>query len=132
MLSEVFSEYAHMSYHHMTDKLLPDMPAAELIETIVRSAYSYALEHREAFSFVEQCSSNPLLQECVCQTDCCPELLNTIHIYQRQGLIRNCSDRNLVAMLFAPVKYLALDNRNRSDDEKGLKELIELIQNALL
>ncbi|MBR3265978.1 MAG: TetR/AcrR family transcriptional regulator [Erysipelotrichaceae bacterium] len=132
MLSAVFSEYAHQSYFHMTDKLIPDMSAEDLIETIVRSAYNYALDHEEAFSFVEQCSSNPALQECVTQTDCCPELLRTIHAYQERGLIRSCSDQNMVAVLFAPIKFFAFNHRNYPDRQEGLDELIELLQNALI
>ncbi|MBR4455917.1 MAG: TetR/AcrR family transcriptional regulator [Solobacterium sp.] len=132
MLAEVFSEYAFSTYHYLTERIYREMSGAQLIDTLIRSTYAYASEHEEIFSFVEQCSCCPTLQESVCHTECSFDLLDLIHDYQKRGIFRTCSDENLTAVLFAPVRYIAKNRRSSPDPEGQLNELIRMMQIMLL
>ncbi|MBR2793019.1 MAG: TetR/AcrR family transcriptional regulator [Solobacterium sp.] len=132
MLAEVFSEYAHSSYRYLSRYLCSDMSGEDLIETLIRSTYGYACEHEEIFSFVEQCSCCPTIQESVFAGDCCMDIFDLIHAYQRKGVIRKYSDQNITAVLFAPVKYMAMNRSHYPDPEESLEELIAMMQRLLL
>ena len=127
MLSEVFREYAHRSYRSLLDGVRPDMGGAELIDTLIRGYFAYSTENEEAFSFVEQCSRCPSLAEQATETECCHEVFELLHDYQSRGAIRMCSDTNLAAVLFAPVRFLAM----QSDCGDKLDELIAMLQTLL-
>ena len=53
MISEVFREYSHKSYHYLLRQIRPEMSGADLIDTIVRSSYRYFVENEEIFSFLQ-------------------------------------------------------------------------------
>jgi len=133
LLSAAFREYSHLSYQYLTRRIRPEMDGAELIEAIVRGYYAYTVEHEEAFSFVEQCSRCPGLADTVSEKDCCCGILDLIHRYQARGELRHCSDMNLAAILFAPVRFLA-QNRKAAGPEIGarLSELVRMLQHLLL
>lgn len=132
MLSEVFNEYAQKCYSYLNTRIYPQMSGTDLIETIVRGTYMYALENEEIFSFVEQCYSCPTLQETISQGDCRRDVFDLIHDYQRRGIIRHYSDPNLSAVLFAPVKFMAMNKQIFPDPENELNELIGMLQDLLL
>ncbi len=133
MLAEVFSEYARQPYQYILRCLRPGMSGSELIETMVRGCYDFSTEHEEIFSFVEQCSRCPTLSARVCEKDCSGELLNMIHAYQESGVMKRCSDWNTAAILFAPVRWLAMNREMaHSDSESLLDELVRMIQETLL
>lgn len=133
MLAEVFREYAHQPYQYILECIRPEMTGRELIETMIRSCYTFSMEHEEVFSFVEQCSRCPTLSRQVCEKDCSGELLRMIHSYQEAGVLKRCSDWNMAAVLFSPVRWL-VTNRGmiQSDPETLLDELIMMIQEMLL
>lgn len=112
MLAEVFREYSRKSYQYLMRSIAPEMGGAELIDAIVRSYFDYTVEHEEAFSFVEQCSRCPTLSEGVSESDCCREIFDVIHEYQARGVIRNYSDPSIAAVLFSPIKFLAMNRGN--------------------
>jgi len=131
MLSEVFREYSRNSYRYLMKQVHPEMSGEQLIRAIVKGAYAYALENEEIFSFVEQCSRNPALQECVCESDCCLDIFELLHRYQEHGIMRRYSDQNLAAILFPPVRFLVMNYRN-SETQDQLDELIAMLQRMLL
>ncbi len=138
MLSEVFRECSRHSYSYLMGRLSPGMSAGELIEALVRGCFEYTLEYEEMFSFVEQCSRCPTVSEVVSHRECCCDIFDVIHEYQRRGLLRQCSDQNMSACLFAPVRFIAM-NRDISgacaaehDMEHQLNELIRMLQDMLL
>ena len=133
MLAEVFKEYSHQSYSYLMMQMQPEMSGNELIESIVRGVFSYTVEHEEAFSFVEQCSRCPTLEQTVCESDCCCEVFDVIHEYQRRGIVRKYSDPSLYAVLFSPVRFLAQNSRRmRYDANQQLDELVKMMQDLLL
>ena len=133
MLSEVFREYAHASYQYLFRQLRPEMEGGELIETLVRGCYTYSTERAEEFSFVEQCSRCPTLSAAVCEADCGCDIFALFHALQEQGAMRRVSDVNLGAVLFAPVRFLAM-NRSGGEAEcqARLSELVRMLQYLLL
>ncbi len=133
MLAEVFKEYSHQSYHYLMQRMVPEMSGAELIDTLVRGFFNYTVEHEEAFSFVEQCSRCPSLAQTVCETECCCDVFDVIHHYQELGIVKRYSDPNLSAVLFSPVRFLALNSRKMQFDvEAELSELVAMLQELLL
>ena len=133
MLAEVFREYARQPYQYLMRVVHPDMDGRELIEAIVRGCYDFSTEHEDVFSFVEQCSRCPTLASQVCEQDCSCELFSSIHAYQRRGELRQCSDWTLGAMLFSPVRFLAMNRQAMAgESEAHLRELVELLQTLLL
>ena len=133
MLSEVFQEYAHQGYRYLMHRLRPGMEAGELIEAIVRGYFEYTVQYEEVFSFVEQCSRCPTLSQRVSEEECCGELFSLLHEYQSRGQLRPWSDPNLAAILFSPVRFLALNrDREAQTPEAQLGELIEMLRRVLL
>ncbi len=133
MLSEVFRECSHESYDYLMQRIRPDMGGAEFIDTIVRGYYSYASEHEEVFSFVEQCSRCPTLSQSVSDKECCSDIMDMLHEYQRRGEIRAYSDHNLAAVLLAPVRFVAMNGCVRDENiEAQLSELVEMMQSLLV
>lgn len=132
MLAEVYQEYSGRSYDYLLSKIWPEMSAGELIEAIVRGYYDYSYEHEEVFSFVEQCSRCPTIAGHVSEEACCCDVFDAIHAYQNRGEMIRCSDMALGAILFAPVKFLAVNRQTDQIDDRLLEELIQMIKGALL
>jgi AcrR family transcriptional regulator len=133
MLAEVFREYSRQSYRFLMRRIQPGMGGAELIDAIVRGYFDYSVEYEEVFSFVEQCSRCPTLSSQACDEESGCDLFDLIHAYQAKGLVRQFSDRNLAAVLFSPVRHLAM-NRMRvpGSPDAELQELIRMLQELLL
>ena len=49
MLAEVFNEYARKPVSYLGGMLYPSMSGSELIECLIKGAYSYALENEKEF-----------------------------------------------------------------------------------
>ena len=131
MLAEVFREYAAAPYRYLMGQVSREMDGRELIETLVRGSYRFSREHEEIFSFVEQCSRCPSLSERVSEEECSCDILGLIHDYQARGVLRPCSDWNMGAVLFAPVRFLAM-NRCEPNVSDQLTELVQMLQRLLL
>ena len=133
MLSEVFKEYARKSYNYLMERIQPTMDAKELIEAIVKGYYSFSVEYKEIFSFVEQCSRCPTLSDGFSEKECSCNIIDLIHEYQMRGMIRSFSDLNISAVLFAPVRFLALNRLwLEKDEDILLDELVCMLQRLLL
>ena len=132
MLAEVFREYSGAPYRYLMQRIDPAMDGRTLIETIVRGCYTFSREHEEIFSFVEQCSRCPTLSELVSEEACSCDILDLLHAYQARGLLRSCSDRSMGALLFAPVRFLALEHCTADPVEEQLAELVHMLQDLLL
>ena len=109
------------------------MSAAELIETLIASYYSYIQENREIFSFVEQFAQCPAFAcQCASRSGIC-RLFSMIDLYKQKGQIRNYSDESIAAILFSPVKSLAMDSRISEERRLAqLREVAALIEYALI
>ena len=133
MLAEVFRECSRQTYDYLHRMLQPEMDGRQLIRTIVESYYDYTVEHEAIFSFVEQCSRCPAVAEEFTEEDCCCEIFQLIHEYQRRGILRPYSDQNYAAVLFGPVKYLATNRTcGSTDTDRQLTELVQMLQSLLV
>lgn len=132
MLAEVFREYSRAPYRYLMQRLRPEMDGSAVIEEIVRGCFRFSLEHEEIFSFVEQCSRCPTLSERVSEEECCCDIFDLIHAYQAQGVIRPYSDWSMGAVLFAPVRFLAMNRCTLRAGEEQLAELVRMLQELLL
>jgi hypothetical protein len=109
------------------------MQGQQLIEILVSSYYNYIREHKEIFNFVDQFSNCPSLA-CGCseRKGIC-NINNLIAEMKKNHIIKDYNIENLLAIMFYPVKAIAVDNnKSEAEREELLKEMIEIIQDALL
>jgi len=133
MMRAIYREYSEDVYSYLIRRVTTRMDGACLIETLIRSYYTYMTEHREIFSFVEQCSRCPTLSGCRAEKQGVSEIFDLTREMKRNGIIRNYSDENIAAILFYPVKAIAMDQHSsEAERESRLDELIEIISRALL
>ena len=133
MLSEVYKEYSRKSYAYLKGCLHPGMDAGSLIDAIVRGYYSFSVKNEDVFSFVEQCSRCPTLTAYVCDEECCCDVMTVLHEYQKRGEVRAVRDLNMTALLFAPIRFLAMNREYMKDsEEEMLSELSLMIRKLLL
>ena len=133
MLKDIYIEYSEDVFGYLAQRTQPEMSAAELIDTLIASYYNYIQENREIFSFVEQFSQCPALAcQCSGRSNIC-QLLSMIDLYKQRGQIRNYSDESIAAVLFSPVKSLAMDNHISEEIRRArLREVAALIEHALI
>jgi AcrR family transcriptional regulator len=133
MLKDIYIEYSEDVFGYLAERTQPEMSAAELIETLILSYYAYIQENREIFSFVEQFSQCPALAcQCSGQSNIC-QLLSMIDLYKQRGQIRSCSIESIAAVLFSPVKSVAMDAHISEDMRQiRLREITSLIERALI
>lgn len=132
MLTEVFREYSKKPYQYLMNQVNENMNAGELIEAIVRGCYDFSTEHADVFSFVEQCSRCPSVSEYVDEHECGCDIFDLIHTYQANGILKDYSDRNIGAVLFAPVRFLAMNRCEKYDNSNSLDELISMLKELLI
>ncbi len=133
MLRDIYQEYAEEIFDFLLQKLVPEMTGEQLIEVLIREYYHYMITNAEIFHFVDQFSSCPALHE-GCEVLQGPISLNTVlRSYKAQGILKNFNNENIWAMLFYPVKTIALrQHGNQADSQALLDEMIFIIRKALL
>ena len=133
MLQDIYNEYAEEIFDHLLNQVNQEMRGQQLIEILVRSYYNYIRENEEIFNFVEQFSNCPSLA-CGCtETKGICNINNFIVEMKNNQVIRDYSNDNLLAIMFYPVKAIAVSKR-KSEAERAdlLQEMIKIIQDALL
>lgn len=133
MLQDIYSEYSEEIFGYLLAGLNRGMGGNQVIEMLVRSYYNYILEHREVFSFVEQFSNCPsLAHNCSGKTGIC-RINSLIAEMKNNRIIKDYSNDNLLAIMFFPVKAIAVDT-HKSEIERAdlLQEMIRIIQEAVL
>ena len=133
MLQCIYREYSEHVFEYMMRQVEPEMNGAQVIDTLMRSFYSYMTENEDMFSFIEQFSNyRALSSKCACRKGiagvaCLLEEMKQEHV------IRNYNEKSLEAVLFYPVKAIVFDEKLDSSEKSGLlDEVIELVQRALL
>lgn len=133
MLQAIYREYSEEVYGYVLRRVTPQMDGGQFIDTLVRSYYGYMMDHQEVFSFVEQCSHCPTLSGCCTERKGVCRLFDLMQERKESGILHNYSDENLAAVLFYPVKAIALDHHTDPlQREARLEELIVMLQRALL
>ncbi|WP_313577483.1 TetR/AcrR family transcriptional regulator [Lacrimispora sp.] len=133
MLHDIYLEYSEEIYDYLLDSVKREMEGRQQIEVLIRSYYNYILENKEIFSFVEQFSNCPsLANNCSGKKGIC-NIYSLMSDMKKSNLIRNYKEDNLLAIIFQPVKAIAVDNRkNEAQKEDLLQEMIQMIQDAIL
>ena len=133
MLKDIYTEYSGDIFSYLVRCVDAGMPAGYFIDTLMRNYYSYISEHEEIYSFVDQFSHCPALAcQCGIRSGMC-ELFDLLDERKRRGEICACSDENIVALMFYPVKAIAMEHHvSESHKEDRLAEMIRMIQQALL
>jgi len=133
MLQDIYSEYSEEIFNYLLGSVTQGMCGQHMIEMLIRNYYNYILEHKEVFSFVEQFSNCPsLANSCSGKKGIC-NIYSLISEMKQNQIIKNYNNDNLLAIIFSPVKSIAVD-AHRSEDEKEnlLQEMIKIIQDAVL
>ena len=133
MLKDIYTEYSGDIFSYLVRCVDAGMSAGYFIDTLMRNYYSYISEHEEIYSFVDQFSHCPALAcQCGIRSGMC-ELFDLLDERKRRGEICACSDENIVALMFYPVKAIAMEHHvSESHKEERLAEMIRMIQQALL
>lgn len=133
MLRDIYLEYSDEMLDYLLSKLYKEMDGHELIEILTRGYYTYIQEHGEIFHFVDQFSSCPALaSQCSGQRN-----INNLDILfeemKRKRVIKNFRNDNLMAIIFYPIKSIAIKHCNGELEQMELlEEMITIIQDALL
>lgn len=133
MLQDIYLEYSEEIFNHLLSKLNDYMDGQKLIEMLVSEYYMYIRENCEVFHFVDQFSNCPALSnQCLSHKG-----INSLNIFldkmKQRKVFKDLQNDNLRAILFYPIKSIAI-NQCIEEDEKIilLRELIRIIQDALL
>lgn len=133
MLQDIYREYSEDIFDYLLNKLNNHNSGKQFIETLVKEYYFYIIDNSEIFYFVNQFSSCPALSaQCSARSG-----INTLDVIldemKQKQIFKDFQNDNLRAILFYPVKSIAM-NPCIGEKEKSdlLDELIRIIQDSLL
>ncbi|MGK0466671.1 TetR/AcrR family transcriptional regulator [Clostridium sp.] len=133
MLRDIYLEYSEEIFDYLLSKICKDMDGHELIEMLVRGYYTYIQEHGEIFHFVDQFSSCPALSSQCSDNKGINNLNNLLEEMKEKRVIKDFQNYNLVAILFYPIKSIAIKQCTlETEQDMMLSEMITIIQEALL
>lgn len=133
MLRDIYQEYAEDTIESLLQCLTPDMTGEEIVEKLIRQYYSFIEENVEIFHFIEQFSGCPALQSSCILMNGPANLDQMLTDLKRRQIFNNYNNDNLYALLFYPVKSIAVktcDSENMKMER--LDELIYIVQKALI
>ena len=84
----------------------------------MRSYYNYIREHEEIFNFVDQFSNCPSLASGCSERKGICNINNLIAEMKNNHIIKDYNNDNLLAIIFYPVKAIAVDN-HKTEAEKS-------------
>lgn len=133
MLQDIYREYSEEIFYYLINKIQRDMDGQEIIEILVRSYYTYIQENAEIYNFVEQFSNCPSLAGGCSERRGICDINQLLAEMKNNQIIKDYNNDNLLAIIFYPVKSIAV-NRHKSEVEREelLQEMIKIIQYALL
>ena len=109
------------------------MSGEQFIETLVRAYYTYIIEYGEEFFFVEQFSSCPALVSGCKVFEGRSKISLLFDDLKAKQIIKDVDNASITAILFNPVKSIAILYHNRGEAaDPMLEDLIGMIQDALL
>ncbi len=133
MLQDIYIEYSEEIFDYLLSKLYKDMDGQQLVEILVRAYYTYIKEHGEIFHFVDQFSSCPALASQCSERKGINNLNNLLEEMKERRVLKDFRNDNLVAILFYPIKSIAIKQCvGGIGQEELLSEMITIIQDALL
>lgn len=133
MLHDIYTEYSEEIFEHLLDKVNNVLEGRQLIEILAREYYTYIKHNNEIFHFVEQFSNCPALA-CGCtERKGIYNLHTLLEEMKNRKIFKDFQNDNMIAMLFSPIKYIAVNHciEEQRQDEL-LKEMIGIIQDILI
>lgn len=133
MLQDIYLEYSEDIFDYILSKLNNNMNGQQVIEIIVKEYFIYIKEHGEVFHFVDQFANCPALSNQCLTKRGIDNLNNFLDEMKERKVFKNLQNDNLRAMLFYPVKSIAINSCIEENEKiELLKELIRIVQDALL
>ena len=133
MLQEIYREYSEEVFDYLLSRLNNSMDGQQVIEILVRGYYTYIRENGEIFHFVDQFSNCPALASQCSERKGINNLNNLLEEMKEKRVLKDFRNENLAAILFYPIKSIAIKQCIREDEQAELlKEMIRIIQAALL
>lgn len=133
MLRDIYIEYSEEILDSLLSKIYEEMDGHELIEILTRGYYTYIQEHGEIFHFVDQFSSCPALASQCSEQKNINNLNTLLEEMKKKRIIRNYRNDNLIAIIFYPIKSIAIKQCIGEIEQASLlEEMITIIQDALL
>ena len=133
MLQDIYREYMEEICHYILSRVHYGMGEKQLIEGLIQSYYDYIEENQEIFSFVDQFSNSPSLVNGCSETEGIFDIKMLIADLKQREIIKNYHDENVYAMIFYPIKAIAVNsNKTKAERTELLHEMIGIIQDTLL
>jgi len=133
MLQDIYHEYSEEIFDYLLSMVYEDMDGHELIEILARGYYTYIQENGEIFHFVDQFSSCPALANHCLERKGINNLNTLLEEMKEKRVLKDLQNDNLVAILFYPVKSIAIKQCiGEVEQARLLEEMIMIIQDALL
>ncbi|PKM77961.1 MAG: TetR/AcrR family transcriptional regulator [Firmicutes bacterium HGW-Firmicutes-15] len=133
MLNDIYREYYEEVYTYLYSRVRTDMSGEQFIESLVRAYYTYIIEYGEEFYFVEQFSSCPALVNGCKVIEGKSKITLIFDDLKARQIIKDVDNATITAILFNPVKSIAVRYHNRKDAaDPMLDDLIRMIKDALL
>lgn len=133
MLQDIYREYTEEICHYVLSGVHYGMDEKQVIEGLIRSYYDYIDENQDIFSFIDQFSNSPSL------VSGCSEIEGNFNIkmliadLKHRAIIKNYHNENVMAMMFHPVKAIAVNSsKTKAERAELLHEMIGMIQDTLL
>ncbi|MGH4051184.1 MAG: TetR/AcrR family transcriptional regulator [Clostridium sp.] len=133
MLRDIYHEYSEEIFDYLLSNVYKDMDGRQLIEMLTRGYYNYIKQYGEIFHFVDQFSSCPALSSHCLKMKGINNLNELLEEMKEKRVIKDFQNDNLVAILFYPVKSIAIKQcACEVEQDNLLNEMIMIIQDALL
>ncbi|KNZ42739.1 TetR/AcrR family transcriptional regulator [Acetobacterium bakii] len=133
MLQDIYREYTEEICHYVLSKVHYGMDKNQLIEALIQSYYDYIEENQNIFSFLDQFSNSPSLVNGCSETEGLFNIKLLIADLKRREIIKNYHNENVYAMIFYPIKAIAVNySKTKAERTELLDEMIEMIKDTLL
>lgn len=133
MLKDIYLEYSEEIFEYLLSKVKDVSGGKEFIAILVKEYYIYIKENGEVFHFVDQFSSCPALISQCSERKGISDLNKLLDEMKSKKILKNFKNDNLIAILFSPVKNIAINQCIEEFQQiELLKEMTRIMQEALL
>ena len=132
MLRDIYIEYSEEIMDYLLSKLNNNTDGLQVVEILVREYYTYIQENDEIFHFVDQFSNCPALSN-QCSRNGMHNLNKLLNEMKVKRVFKEFRNDNLIAILFSPIKYIAINRCiGQVEQDELVEEMISIIQKTLL
>jgi AcrR family transcriptional regulator len=132
MLRDIYLEYSEEIMDYLLSKLNNNTDGLQIVEILVREYYTYIQENDEIFHFVDQFSNCPALSN-QCSRNGMHNLNKLLNEMKVKRVFKEFRNDNLIAILFSPIKYIAINRCiGQVEQDELVEEMISIIQKTLL